>query len=112
MRGTQEGKTVMIRIRSRILAAAGLLLGTLPTAAFAQLEETAERRTACMVDAIMLCSSAIPNKALIASCLASKMSQLSPQCRAQFATNSGVNAAQARDLKGDNRRQMPSAAAR
>ena len=104
MRGTQEGKTVMIRFRSRMITAAGLLVGTLPTVAFAQLEETAERRAACMVDAIMLCSSAIPNKALIASCLASKMSQLSPQCRAQFVINS--------DLKGDSRRQSPSAAAR
>lgn len=39
------------------------LLGALPTMAFAQLEATAERRAACMGDAIMLCSSAIPNKA-------------------------------------------------
>ena len=100
----RQWETVMIRIRSGVLAAAGLLLGALPTVAFAQLEETAERRAACMVDAIMLCSSAIPNKALIASCLASKMSQLSPQCRAQFVINS--------DLKGDSRRQSPSAAAR
>jgi hypothetical protein len=37
-----------------------------------------------MADAIMLCASAIPNKARIASCLASKMSKLSPECRAQF----------------------------
>jgi hypothetical protein len=95
-----------------MLSAGVLLLGALPTVAFAQLEETAKRRAACMIDPIMLCSSAIPNKALIASCLASKMSQLSPQCRAQFATNSGVNAARAQDLKGDNRRQSPSAASR
>jgi hypothetical protein len=52
--------------------------------AFAQLEATAERRGACMGDAIMLCSSAIPNKVRIASCLASKMDQLTPRCRAQF----------------------------
>jgi hypothetical protein len=74
----------MMRIRIGVLAVAGLLFGALPTVAFAQLEETLERRAACMADAIMLCSSAIPNKARIASCLASKMSQLSPQCRAQF----------------------------
>jgi hypothetical protein len=75
----------MIRIRSGALVVAGLFLGMLPTVAFAQLEATAERRAACMGDAITLCSSAIPNKARIASCLASKMSQLSSQCRAQFA---------------------------
>jgi hypothetical protein len=37
-----------------------------------------------MSDAFSLCIAAIPNKARIASCLASKMSQLSPRCRAQF----------------------------
>jgi hypothetical protein len=37
-----------------------------------------------MGDALSLCIAAIPNKARIASCLASKMSQLSPRCRAQF----------------------------
>jgi hypothetical protein len=81
----RQWEIVMIRIRNKVFGAAGLLLGALPTVAFAQLEETAERRAACMGDAIMLCSSAIPNKARIASCLASKMSRLSPQCRAQFA---------------------------
>jgi len=75
----------MTRIRPAILATAALLLGALPTVAFAQLEATAERRAACMGDAIMLCSAVIPNKARIASCLASKMDQLSPRCRAQFA---------------------------
>jgi hypothetical protein len=74
----------MIRIRIGVFAVAGLLFGALPTVAFAQLEETPERRVACLADAVMLCNSAIPNKARIASCLASKMSQLSPQCRAQF----------------------------
>ena len=74
----------MIRIRSGMLGAACLLLAAVPTAAFAQLEATAERRAACMGDAVMLCSSAIPNKARIAACLASKMSQLSARCRAQF----------------------------
>jgi hypothetical protein len=73
----------MIRIRVGVLALTGLL-AALPTVALAQLEETPERRAACMADAVMFCSSAIPNKARIASCLASKISKLSPQCRAQF----------------------------
>jgi len=110
MRGTQERKTIVIWIRNRLLAAIGLLLGALPTVAFAQLEDTAERRAACMVDAIMLCTSAIPNKALIASCLASKLPQLSPKCRAQFAAKPGLSAAHAQELKGDGRRQSPSGA--
>jgi hypothetical protein len=37
-----------------------------------------------MGDAMTLCIAAIPNQQRIASCLASKMSQLSPRCRAQF----------------------------
>jgi hypothetical protein len=110
MRGTQERETIVICIRNRLLAAISLLLGALPTVAFAQLEETPERRAACMVDAIMLCTSAIPNKALIASCLASKLPQLSPQCRAQFAAKPAVSAAHAQELKGDGRRQSPSGA--
>lgn len=75
----------MIRSCNGMLAAVGLLIGVLPTAALAQLEATAARRAACMADAVMLCSSAIPNKARIAACLASKMDQLTPRCRAQFA---------------------------
>ena len=75
----------MTGIRTGAITAAGLLVGALATVAHAQLEETAERRAACMVDAITLCSSAIPNKARIATCLASKMDRLSPRCRAQFA---------------------------
>jgi hypothetical protein len=83
--GAPPREIVMARIRNCLLAAAGVLVAVLPTAASAQLEATAERRSACMADAIMLCSSAIPNKARIATCLASKMDRLSPRCRAQFA---------------------------
>ena len=62
-----------------------LLLGGVSTAAFASVSKpTAEERAACMGDAMTLCITAIPNRARIASCLASKMSQLSPRCRAQF----------------------------
>lgn len=81
-------ETVMIKIRSGMFGAVGLLLGVVPTATFAEnLRGTAEQRAACMGDAIMLCSSAIPNRERIAACLASKMSRLTPQCRAQFAKN-------------------------
>jgi hypothetical protein len=75
----------MIRIRIGLLGVAGLLLSLLPTVAAASVSKpTAEERGACMGDALSLCIAAIPNKARIASCLASKMSQLSPRCRAQF----------------------------
>ena len=75
----------MIRIRTAPFAALALLLCALPTAAPASVSKpTAEERAACMGDAMTLCIAAIPNRARIASCLASKMSQLSPRCRAQF----------------------------
>jgi hypothetical protein len=76
----------MTDIRSGIFGALGLILGVLPTMAVAEpIRGTKEQRAACMGDAITLCSSVIPNKERIAACLASKMSQLSPRCRAQFA---------------------------
>ena len=75
----------MIRIRTGLFGVVGLLVGVIPTAALASVNKpTAEERGACMGDAMSLCIAAIPNKARIASCLASKMSQLSPRCRAQF----------------------------
>jgi hypothetical protein len=75
----------MIKNRNGVLGAVGLLLSVLPTAAIAQTQGTPEQRAACMGDALMLCSSAIPDKDRIAACLASKISRLSPRCRAQFA---------------------------
>jgi hypothetical protein len=78
-------ENAMIRIPTGLFGLIGLLLTVLPTAAPASVNKpTAEERGACMGDAFSLCIAAIPNKARIASCLASKMSQLSPRCRAQF----------------------------
>jgi hypothetical protein len=74
---------VMITARDGMLV---LLFATMATAAAAKedLRGTPEQRAACMGDALTLCADAIPNRARIASCLGSKMSQLSPRCRAQF----------------------------
>ena len=75
----------MMRIRTTMFRVLGLLASVLSTAALASVSKpTAEERAACMGDAMTLCIAAIPNRARIASCLASKMSQLSPRCRAQF----------------------------
>jgi hypothetical protein len=84
-RNARLREIVMIKTRTGMLGAVGLLLSVLPTAVLASVNKpTAEERGACMGDAMTLCIAAIPNKARIASCLASKMSQLSPRCRAQF----------------------------
>jgi hypothetical protein len=84
----------MIRIPTGLFGLIGLLLTVLPTPAPASVNKpTAEERGACMGDALSLCIAAIPNKARIASCLASKMSQLSPRCRAQFDRAAGRQSA-------------------
>ena len=84
-RDVRPREMAMIKTRTGMFAAVGLLLGGVSTAALASVSKpTAEERAACMGDAMTLCITAIPNRARIASCLASKMSQLSPRCRAQF----------------------------
>src|SRR3954462_5774035 len=84
-RNARPREIVMIKTRTGMLGAVGLMLCALSTAALASVSKpTAEERAACIGDAVHLCISAIPNRARIASCLASKMSQLSPRCRAQF----------------------------
>jgi hypothetical protein len=75
----------MIKVRTVMFAGAGLIIGALPIAAFAQ--GTAEQRSACMVDAMMLCPHAIPNVKRITNCLGSQLAELSPRCRAQFVRN-------------------------
>jgi hypothetical protein len=84
-RNARQREIVMIKTRTGMFGAVSLLLCVLSTAALASVSKpTAEERAACMGDAMTLCITAIPNRARIASCLASKMSQLSPRCRAQF----------------------------
>ena len=74
----------MIKVAIGMLGAVSVLVGVLPTPAAAQLKGTAGAGAACMGDAITL-RSVIPDRARIASCLGSKMSQLSPRCALQFA---------------------------
>jgi hypothetical protein len=76
----------MTIIRHALFGAAiiGYLVTYFPTAALAGRQPTAAERSDCMGDALSLCSFAIPNTDRIASCLASKKSQLSPSCRAHF----------------------------
>jgi hypothetical protein len=59
-------------------AFAVLLLAILPVAATA---ETQEEQQACMNDAFSVCGDAIPDRDLVATCLARNISRLSPACR-------------------------------
>lgn len=60
---------------------AGLLLACAPAAA----QGTAQQRSACMDDAYRLCGKVIPDEAKIEACLESRLTELSPACRTQFA---------------------------
>ncbi|KIU48968.1 hypothetical protein QU42_19895 [Bradyrhizobium sp. UASWS1016] len=42
------------------------------------------QRQACMGDAMRLCSAYIPNRGRIRDCMAARVEQLSPSCRAVF----------------------------
>jgi hypothetical protein len=72
----------MSKIRNGMIGALGFALVILPTAASAELQPTPEQRSACMGDAMKLCSSVLFSADRVASCLLSKKSQLSPRCRA------------------------------
>jgi hypothetical protein len=77
----------MTNIRRGVFATVALVLSGLPTAAFAEFKPSAELRSACMGDAIKLCSAHLANMDQLLSCLQSKMSSASPRCRTQYETD-------------------------
>jgi hypothetical protein len=72
----------MSKIRNGMIGALGFALVVFSTAASAEFEPTPEQRSACMGDAMRLCSSVLFSGDRIVACLLSKKSQLSPRCRA------------------------------
>src|SRR3954451_2066328 len=63
-RNARPREIAMIRTRTGMFGAVGLLLCVLSTAALASVNKpTAEERAACMGDAMTLCITSIPNKA-------------------------------------------------
>jgi hypothetical protein len=72
----------MNKIRNGMIGALGFALVVLPAAASAEFQPTPEQRSACMGDAMRLCSSVLFSGDRVVSCLLSKKSQLSPRCRA------------------------------
>jgi hypothetical protein len=72
----------MKKIRNGMIGALGFALVALPTAASAELQPTPEQRSACMGDALKLCSSVLFSVERVRSCLLSKKSELSPKCQA------------------------------
>ena len=72
----------MSKIRNGMIGALGFALMVLPNAALADFVPTPEQRSACMGDAMRLCSTVLYSGDRVVACLLSKKSQLSPRCRA------------------------------
>jgi hypothetical protein len=69
----------------RMDSVAALLLSTLtfiPAAAYA---DNAQDQSACVNDAMNICSQFIPDRARVAGCLISNRNRISASCRAQLA---------------------------
>ena len=83
------------KIRLPIQALAMLLCAT---SAFAQENYgTPEQRAACTSDAFKLCSSYIPDAAMVETCLRQNKSGLSNACRSVFEQGTGPVAGKGRD---------------
>lgn len=70
----------------------GVLLLGIVTVSAARAEEyrgTPGQRAACRPDVFRLCAAEIPNVRAITTCLAARMSRLSPDCRAVFESARG-----------------------
>jgi hypothetical protein len=70
-------------------AVVAALLYATTTASAQENRGTAEQRAACAPDAFKLCSSYIPDAAMVESCLRQKKSDLSDACRSIFEQSAG-----------------------
>lgn len=75
----------MARAVQLVVIGAGLMV-SLATAAHAESDYrgTAAQRRACRPDVFRFCAAEIPNVGAITRCLASRVTRLSPPCRAVF----------------------------
>ena len=74
----------MNTLRNRVIAAASLAALALPSTALAEFKPSAELRSACMGDAMKLCSASLFSMDSLHACLQTKKSQASPKCQAQY----------------------------
>jgi hypothetical protein len=74
---------------SRIVLAAGLLLGMISTAS----AYTAEQQQLCTDDAFRLCGSDIPDVDRVTACMVKHKSELSPGCKSVFRPGPGTASA-------------------
>jgi hypothetical protein len=74
----------MNTLRTKVIAAVGLAVLALPSTAFAEFKPSAELRSACMGDAMKLCSASLFSMDSLHACLQQKKSQASSKCQAQY----------------------------
>ncbi len=74
----------MSAVRNRVIAAVSLAVLALPSTALAEFKPSAELRSACMGDAMKLCSASLFSMDSLHACLQAKKSQASPKCQAQY----------------------------
>ena len=70
--------------RNGMIAAVGLALLILPSAAFAGFKPSAALQSACRGDAFRLCSGSLTSIDSVVACLRQKKSQATPGCQAQY----------------------------
>ena len=79
-----SGEKVMNTKRNGMIAAVGLALLILPSAAFAGFKPSAALQSACRGDAFRLCSGSLTSMDSVVACLRQKKSQATPGCQAQY----------------------------
>jgi hypothetical protein len=82
----------MNALRNRVIAAVGLAVLALPSTAFAEFKPSAELRSACMSDAMKLCSDSLFSMDGLHACLQKKKSQASSKCQAAYDADSKKSA--------------------
>ncbi|HYY70037.1 MAG TPA: hypothetical protein VE734_09905 [Terriglobales bacterium] len=82
----------MNTLRNKAIAAVGLAVLALPSTAFAEFKPSAELRSACMSDAMKLCSASLFSMDSVHACLQKKKSQASPKCQAAYDADSKKSA--------------------
>jgi hypothetical protein len=68
----------------KVIAVVGLTIVALPSTARSEFKPSAELRSACMGDAMKLCSASLFNMDSLHSCMQAKKSRASPKCQAQY----------------------------
>ena len=74
-------------MKRRFVLAVSLLAAAMTCAAAQSSPSEAQKREACMADALRLCAAYLPDRARITDCMISKHGQLSSPCQAIFASS-------------------------